>query len=290
MPKSHTPVEAASRRSFLKSGATAAAAGAATLAMPNVVRAQEAVVFKFQSTWPAKDIFHEYAQDFVNRVNEMGGGRLKIELLAAGAVAKALEVQDAVLSGTLDGGHGVTAYWYGKHKAFSLFGTPPAWGWRANQMIGWIKYGGGQALYDELVQQILGLDLVGFLTGPMPTQPLGWFKQEITDAEQLQGPEVSHRGPLRRPVQGDGCGGDHHGRWRNRAGHGPRPARRGRVQQPVLRSAPRLPGRLQGLHAAELSSVRRMLRDHLQQDEVRCAFARPSGGDPLFRGSRPPPT
>ena len=123
-------VPASSRRSFLKQGATAAAASAATLAMPNVVRAQEAVVFKFQSTWPAKDIFHEYAQDFVSRVNEMGGGRLKIELLAAGAVAKALEVHDAVLAGTLDGGHGVTAYWYGKHKAFSLFGTPPAWGWR----------------------------------------------------------------------------------------------------------------------------------------------------------------
>ncbi len=139
--------------------------------MPNVARAQEAVTFKFQSTWPAKDIFHEFAQDFVNRVNEMGGGRLKIELLAAGAVAKALEVHDAVLAGTLDGGHGVTAYWYGKHKAFSLFGTPPAWGWRASQMIGWVKYGGGQELYDELVQNILGLDLVGFLSGPMPTQP-----------------------------------------------------------------------------------------------------------------------
>ena len=127
-------------------GGRAAAAGAATLAMPNVARAQEAVTFKFQSTWPAKDIFHEFAADFVSRVNEMGGGKLKIDLLAAGAVAKALEVHDAVLAGTLDGGHGVTAYWYGKHKAYSLFGTPPAWGWRANQMIGWMKYGGGQAL------------------------------------------------------------------------------------------------------------------------------------------------
>jgi TRAP-type mannitol/chloroaromatic compound transport system substrate-binding protein len=179
--------KANNRRSFLKSGAVAAAASAATLAMPNIVKAQETSVWKFQSTWPAKDIFHEYATDFVNRVNEMGGGRLKFELLAAGAVAKAFEVHDAVLSGTLDGGHGVTAYWYGKHKAYSLFGTPPAWGWSANQMLGWIKYGGGQELYDELVQKVLGLDLVGFLTGPMPTQPLGWFKSEITDAAQLAG-------------------------------------------------------------------------------------------------------
>ena len=187
MTESCNNSDANSRRAFLQGGAVAAAAGAATLAMPNVARAQEAVTFKFQSTWPAKDIFHEFAADFVSRVNEMGGGKLKIDLLAAGAVAKALEVHDAVLAGTLDGGHGVTAYWYGKHKAYSLFGTPPAWGWRANQMIGWMKYGGGQALYDELVQQILGLNLVGFLTGPMPTQPLGWFKQEITDAAQLSG-------------------------------------------------------------------------------------------------------
>jgi TRAP-type mannitol/chloroaromatic compound transport system substrate-binding protein len=180
-----TKTEAASRRKFLKTGAAAAATAA--LAAPNVVRAQEAQVWKFQSTWPSKDIFHEFAADFVNRVNEMAAGKLKLELLAAGAVAKALEVQDAVISGTLDGGHGVCAYWYGKHKAYSLFGTPPAWGWRANQMIGWMKYGGGQELYNELVQQVLGLNLVGFLTGPMPTQPLGWFKKEVTAATDFTG-------------------------------------------------------------------------------------------------------
>jgi TRAP-type mannitol/chloroaromatic compound transport system substrate-binding protein len=185
MPKSKAAA-ASGRRDFLKKSAVAVA-GAATLAMPQVARAQETITFKFQSTWPSKDIFHEYAQDYVNRVNEMSGGRLKLELLAAGAVAKALEMQDAVIAGTLDGGHGVCAYWYGKHKAYSLFGTPPAWGWRANQMIGWMKYGGGQALYDELVQQVLGLDLVGFLTGPMPTQPLGWFKKEVTSAQDLTG-------------------------------------------------------------------------------------------------------
>jgi len=187
MTKTPDKTDVNSRRAFLKKGAVAAAAGAAGLAMPNVARAQDAVTFKFQSTWPAKDIFHEFAADFVARVNEMAGGKLKIELLAAGSVAKAFEVQDAVIAGTLDGGHGVTAYWYGKHKAFSLFGTPPAWGWRANQMLGWVKYGGGQALYDELVQQILGLNLVGFLTGPMPTQPLGWFKKEMTSAGDLNG-------------------------------------------------------------------------------------------------------
>jgi TRAP-type mannitol/chloroaromatic compound transport system substrate-binding protein len=177
--------EAKTRRSFIKGAA--AASVAAAVAAPTVVKAQDAIVWKFQSTWPAKDIFHEFAQDYVNRVNEMSAGKLKLDLLAAGSVAKAFEVQDAVLAGTLDGGHGVCAYWYGKNKAYSLFGTPPAFGWRANQMLGWFKYGGGQALYDELVQQVLGLDLVGFLTGAMPTQPLGWFKKPVESVDDFKG-------------------------------------------------------------------------------------------------------
>lgn len=173
-----------SRRNFMK-GAAAAAVGGATLAMPNVSRAQTAT-FKFQSTWPAKDIFHEYAADFVTRVNALGGGRLKLDLLPAGAVVGALQMQDAVHTGALDGGHGVAAYWYGKHKAFSLFGTPPAFGWDANTMLGWIHYGGGEKLYNELVQDVLKLNLVGFLTGPMPNQPLGWFKKPVQNAGDLK--------------------------------------------------------------------------------------------------------
>src|SRR5512145_1068880 len=178
--------QTAGRRKFLKAAGIAAGAGAASVAFPNVSRAQT-VTFKFQSTWPAKDIFHEYAADYVTRVNEMAGGRLKLDLLPAGAVVGSLQMQDAVIAGALDGGHGVTAYWYGKNKAYSLFGTPPAFGWRANQMLAWMRYGGGQELYDELVQKILGLGLVGFLTGPMPTQPLGWFKKEVKSADDMKG-------------------------------------------------------------------------------------------------------
>ena len=117
----------------------------------------------------------------------MGAGRLKLDLLPAGAVVGGLQLQDAVIAGALDGGHGVTAYWYGKNKAASLFGTPPPFGWRANEFLGWMRYGGGQELYDELVQKVLGLNLVGFLTGPMPTQPLGWFKKPVEKAEDLKG-------------------------------------------------------------------------------------------------------
>lgn len=177
----------ASRRRFMAGlGGAATGAAAGTIAMPNISRAQTATL-RFQSTWPARDIFHEFAADYARTVNQLAGGRLRLELLPAGAVAGAFQLQDAVIAGTLDGGHGVTAYWYNKNPAFSLFGTPPALGWKANHMLGWIKYGGGQALYDELVQQVLKLDLVGFLTGPMPCQPLGWFNREITGPDDMRG-------------------------------------------------------------------------------------------------------
>ncbi|HQS08374.1 MAG TPA: TRAP transporter substrate-binding protein [Xanthobacteraceae bacterium] len=174
-----------SRRGFI-TAAAATAAGAAVIAAP-AVHAQAPIKLKFQSTWPNKDIFHEYAGDFVRYVNQMAGGRVELELLAAGAVVPAFQVLDAVSSGIIDGGHGVSAYWYGKNKAFSLFGTAPAFGWDADELLGWVRYGGGQQLYDELTQQILKLNVVGMLTGPMPTQPLGWFKAEITSPDQMKG-------------------------------------------------------------------------------------------------------
>ena len=80
---------------------------------PMISVAQTPITMRWQSTWPAKDIFHEYALDFAKKVNDMSGGRLKIEVLPAGAVVKAFELLDAVSKGTLDGGHGVVAYWYG---------------------------------------------------------------------------------------------------------------------------------------------------------------------------------
>ncbi|BBK44308.1 ABC transporter substrate-binding protein [Allostella vacuolata] len=175
----------AGRRRVLKGMALAGIAAGASIAAPAVSRAQT-VSWKFQSTWPTKDIFHEFALDYARRVNEMAGGRLKLEVLAAGAVVPAFQMQDAVNAGILDGGHGVCAYWYGKHKAFSLFGTPPSLGWNATNFLGWFHYGGGEKLYNELVNDILKLNVVGFLSAPMPTQPLGWFKKEIKSPDDLK--------------------------------------------------------------------------------------------------------
>ncbi|MBX2855476.1 MAG: TRAP transporter substrate-binding protein [Rhodobacteraceae bacterium] len=175
----------ASRRQFLKGGA-AVAAGGAVLAAPQVSHAQTTTL-KMQGSWGASSVFSEMAQQYAERVGKMSGGRLTIDYLPAGAVVKAFQVQDACADGVLDAAHTVTAYWYGKDKAASLFGTGPVFGANASQILAWIHYGGGKELYQELVQQKLGLNLVGFFTMPMPTQPLGWFKQHVKSADDMQG-------------------------------------------------------------------------------------------------------
>mgnify|MGYP003334654507 FL=1 len=172
------------RRKFLKSGA-AVGAGAATLGFPMIANAQT-VNLRFQSTWPAKDIFHEYALDYAAKVNSMSGGRLKIEVLPAGSVVKAFDLLDAVSSGTLDGGHGVVAYWYGKSSALALWGSGPAFGMDPNMLLAWHEYGGGKQLLNE-VYSGLKLDVVSLLYGPMPTQPLGWFKKPIAKVDDFKG-------------------------------------------------------------------------------------------------------
>jgi TRAP-type mannitol/chloroaromatic compound transport system substrate-binding protein len=175
----------ASRRKFLR-GAAAAGTGAATLGFPMIVKAQGPISMRWQSTWPAKDIFHEYANDFAKKVNDMTGGDLRIEVLPAGAVVPAFGLLDAVTKGTLDGGHGVLVYHYGKQNALALWGSGPAFGMDANQLLAWHKYGGGKELLTKLYASI-GANVVSFPYGPMPTQPLGWFKKPVTKAEELKG-------------------------------------------------------------------------------------------------------
>ena len=116
----------------------------------------------------------------------MSGGRLKIEVLPSGAVVKAFDLIDAVSKGTLDGGHGVLAYWYGKNSAMALWGSGPAFGMDPNMVLAWHEYGGGRVLLDEIYKS-LNLDVQSFVYGPMPTQPLGWFKTPVTKVEDFKG-------------------------------------------------------------------------------------------------------
>jgi TRAP-type mannitol/chloroaromatic compound transport system substrate-binding protein len=174
---------AASRRKFLTG---AAIAGTAAVVAPSVVKAQGPIAMRFQSTWPSKDIFHEYALDYAKKVNDMTGGDLKIEVLPAGAVVPAFGLLDAVSKGTLDGGHGVLVYHYGKQNALALWGSGPGYAMDANMLLAWHKYGGGKELLAKTFSSI-GANVVSFPYGPMPTQPLGWFKKPITKVEDFAG-------------------------------------------------------------------------------------------------------
>jgi TRAP-type mannitol/chloroaromatic compound transport system substrate-binding protein len=174
-----------SRRRVLRTAVTGAV-GVGFVATRKAA-AQSPITLKMQSTWPTKDIFHEVFVDWGKKAEEMAGGRLKIDILPSGAVVPAFQLIEAVHQGTLDGGHGVPAYWFGKHVAASLFGTGPSLGLDAEGMLGWIYYGGGQELYNELIQTMLKLDVVSFFHGPMPTQPLGWFKNPVQTPDDLKG-------------------------------------------------------------------------------------------------------
>src|SRR5712692_5869275 len=173
------------RRTFLR-GAALAATGAAALGFPRVAKAQGPITMRWQSTWPQRDIFHEYALDFAKKVNDMTGGDLKIDVLPAGAVVPAFGLLDAVSKGTLDGGHGVLVYHYGKQNALALWGSGPGYGMDANMLLSWHKYGGGKQLLTKLYASI-GANVVSFPYGPMYTQPLGWFKKQITKADDFKG-------------------------------------------------------------------------------------------------------
>lgn len=179
--------ESVTRRKLLKGGAVAAGATmASALAAPAAI-GQSPTVVKMQTSWPASDIWMDFARQYVARVEQMSGGRLKIDLLPAGAVVGAFQVLDAVNDGVIDAAHTVPVYWYGKHKAASLFGTGPVFGGSATTMLAWFHGGGGEALYQELTQKILGLKVYGFYGFPMPAQPFGWFKKPVTKVEELKG-------------------------------------------------------------------------------------------------------
>jgi TRAP-type mannitol/chloroaromatic compound transport system substrate-binding protein len=172
-----------SRRRFLK---VAAAGAAATVAAPAAIAQTGPISMRWQSTWPSKDIFHEYALDYAKKVNDMTGGDLKIEVLPAGAVVPAFGLLDAVSKGVLDGGHGVLVYHYGKQTALALWGSGPGFAMDANMLLAWHRYGGGKELLEKLYASI-GANVVSFPYGPMPTQPFGWFKKPIAKADDVKG-------------------------------------------------------------------------------------------------------
>jgi len=184
-----------SRRKFFAKAAVATGAvvaggflaGCEPKAKKAAVATQETVTLKMQAAWPSgANIFFEMAQDYCNMVSDMSGGSLKIDLQPVNAIVKTSEIGAAVSDGIVDMGHWVTAYWYGKNAAASLFGTGPSYGMSSQEVMGWMEYGGGRKLYEEAVASV-GYNYTGFFHMPMPAQPFGWFKKNVTQVSDVKG-------------------------------------------------------------------------------------------------------
>ncbi|NDR56271.1 TRAP transporter substrate-binding protein [Aliiruegeria sabulilitoris] len=168
------------RRAFLKSGVLAAPAAA--LAAPAL--ASGVIEWKCPTAFPAQAPgIGTNATSFVDRVNKMAEGRLKLKLYSGGELVPPFAVEDAVQQGTAEIGHTTAYYAAGKNSAHHFFTTIP-FGLTAGEVGAWLRFGGGQELYDEIYGQ---RDLVPFMCGNTSVQAAGWFKNEITSVEDLSG-------------------------------------------------------------------------------------------------------
>ena len=167
------------RRQFLKAGG---AAGAAALAAPAI--AQDVRRWRMVSAWPRNLPGPGVAaQMLADRIAALSGGRIEVELFAAGEIVPGPGVFDAVAEGTAEIYHAVPAYWGSKSKGILLFGSQP-FGLRAEEQYGWMVHGGAQALYDEMYARF---GLKPFLCGNSGPQWAGWFRNEITSPDDLRG-------------------------------------------------------------------------------------------------------
>jgi TRAP-type mannitol/chloroaromatic compound transport system substrate-binding protein len=113
----------------------------------------------------------------------MSGGRLTIKVFGAGQLVPAFEVFDAVSQGTAQVGHGASYYWTGKTKAAAFFTSVP-FGLNAQEMNGWLHYGGGLELWRELYEPF---NLIPFAAGSTGVQMAGWFNREINSMDDIKG-------------------------------------------------------------------------------------------------------
>lgn len=159
------------------------------------VAAQPPVVWKVQSTFPAGIWDFMWGENFVKRLNEVAGGRLRIDLLPAGAVVPAFEVLDAVNKGVLDGGITWSGYWVGKNSAFSLFASAAGGPFGMNNwdFTAWLFEGGGIQLYRELLDK-MGYRVIWFPIWGEMAEPLGWYKKPIRSVADLRGVKMRAAG------------------------------------------------------------------------------------------------
>ena len=169
---------------------------AAALGFAASASAQQPRNLKFQSTWPASLTLQDNLRFFVERVDKLTSGQLKIEALAAGQVVPAFEVLDATHKKVIDGAHAVSYYWVGKSKAATLFSATPAGPFGMDHMdyLGWMYEGGGLDMWWEFYQKELKLNLVAFPILPSSPQAFGWFKRPIKNLADFKGMKCRQTG------------------------------------------------------------------------------------------------
>ncbi|MBF8287232.1 MAG: hypothetical protein HW381_340, partial [Candidatus Rokubacteria bacterium] len=154
---------------------------------PSPVTAQAPIRWKVQSAWPPTSIVQDAAKLLVEMIEKNSGGRLKIELLPAGAIVPAFEIQDAVNRGVLDAGHTTPGYIIGKQQAFIPLTHGPMLGMDFIDYFGWYWEGGGHELLNEAYQKNLKMNVVSFQVHPEGPQAMGWFKKEIRTFADIKG-------------------------------------------------------------------------------------------------------
>jgi TRAP-type mannitol/chloroaromatic compound transport system substrate-binding protein len=171
------------RRSFIKhAGFAGVGATAAGLAAPAV--AQGNITWRMVTTWPKNfPGIGVGAQRLADRITAASGGRLTIQVYSAGELVPPLQSLDAVIDGTAEMSHGAAYYWQNKSPALSFFTGVP-YGMTTSELTAWMRYLGGQELWDEVYDQF---GVQGFLSGNTGTQAGGWFKNELTSVEDLKG-------------------------------------------------------------------------------------------------------
>ena len=168
---------------------TAAAVVAVVVGSPAAVEAQQPRVLKMQSSFPANSTAHDGFKMWAERVDKLTGGQLKVETLPGGTLVPPFEVLDATHKKVIDGAVSIDYYWIGKHKAFTLFSNTPAGvvGMDHFDFLGWYHEGGGKALYEELLQKELRLNVITVPIFASSPQALGWFRKPIEGLAQFKG-------------------------------------------------------------------------------------------------------
>ena len=139
---------------------------------------------KLATSWPAHfPIMGTGVDNFAKRCGELSGGSLEIKVYPKNILVPAMGVFDSTSANQLDAFHSGVYYWKGKNSAFSIFGGMPL-GLTSQEMITWLKFGGGMELWRELYAKFNLYPLVGGSTGP---QMGGWFKKEIKSLADLKG-------------------------------------------------------------------------------------------------------